>query len=171
MTNEVIVQEYEAKINEKTSELATIQAEGVSQGIQAALPESLDFETAELMQELISERNIREKLQSENTELERDLNRYKVEYEGQIASLTVENEELIARITALENETVEQEEKLQSLRNELQVKQSEVQKLKEIVDPEHIEKIKGVEGELINPDTPKKLASEEKPLKEDYAKL
>jgi chromosome segregation ATPase len=169
--NEVIVQEYEAKINEKTTELANIQAEGISQGMQAALPEALDFETAELMQELISERNVREKLQSENTELETDLNRYKVEYEGQIASLTVENEELIARITALENETVEQEEKLQDTMSELQVKQSEVQRLKEVLDPEHIEKAKGIEGELINPDTPKELTGEDKPLSEDYDKL
>lgn len=171
--NEIIVQEYEAKINEKTDELANYQAEGMSKGIQALLPDSAELETAELMQEIISERNIREKLQNENAELAADLNRYQVEYEGQIAALTVENEELITRITALENETVEQEERLESVLNEAQAKEMEIQRLKEIVaiELEGSEKLKGIEGEFIDPDAPKETAKEETPLNEDYAKL
>lgn len=168
------MQEYEAKINEKNNEIANFQAESVSRGIQALPPEELQSETAELIQELMSERNIREKLMIENAELEADLNRYKVEYEGQIASLTVENEELTARIAALENETVEQEEQLQDALKEAQEKEAELRRLKDLVamDSEGAQKLKEIEAEFINPDTPKEGAEHRgEALKEDYVKL
>lgn len=105
MINDVIVQEYETKMQRKE--------EASKPGEEKASAEGPKDAEEQLQNELNNEKEMREKFQAENVELESAIDKYKAQYETQIASLTAENEGLTSKVQTLESEKIELEGKLQ----------------------------------------------------------
>jgi len=153
--NEVIIREYEAKINEKTNEIVNFQFEATPEDNKTPLQGLSELERSDLMQEINSEKMIREKLQNENEELEKAMAKTRIQYESRISALTVENEQLINKISELENERIDQEERLQNALSELRSKEAELGELRTIAASEasvaeRTGKIKSIEDKFID---------------------
>lgn len=153
--NEVIIQEYEAKINEKTNEMVNFQFESGSEDPKTPLQGLSELERSDLMQELNSERMIREKLQSENEALENAMAKTRLQYESRVAALATENEQLTNKISELESERIDQEEKLQNAVNELKAREVELEELRKIAASEtplaeRVDKVKKVKDSFLD---------------------
>jgi len=132
--NDVIIQEYETKIQHKEEKMEN----EIIRKKDKAESNVEELET-QLQNELNNEKEIRAKFQAENIELESVIDKYKSQYEAQIALLTAENEALTSKAATLESEKIELEDKLQGPGNE-SIYGSEVSK--ETEDQGEMEKLR-----------------------------
>lgn len=95
-----------------------------------------EAEKADLLQELNNEKAIREKLQGEIEELEKAMVKARQQHESRAAALALENDQLTSKLSELESERIDQEEKLQNALSELRAKEAELRELRMVAGSE-----------------------------------